>query len=100
MFNKLVGAASALSIAVMGAVSAPAQAYAGDGCYTARNGYYVCRVDNGDYGADWLGAVSPDGRSTRMNVVCTGGGGNRWRANGSFSRTENQALASWWCQNY
>lgn len=92
--------AAATTIAATSVVAAPANA-ASERCFTTRTDWAFCVRDNGDYGADRVAAVSPDGSSkTVLDIVCTGNGGNRWQSYGSLSKADNQDIANWWCANY
>jgi len=101
MFNFKTLLASA-AIAVIGLVATEA-GYARTSCNTVA-GFDVCYVDNGNYGTDAIGVFLPNGQNVAyMNVICTGGGGNRWEADRNrqyISYGDLEALANRWCSNY
>ena len=101
MFNFKALAATAAITAT--SIFVPAAVEARTHCNTIA-GYDVCYVDNGAYGSDAIGVFLPNGqRVAFMNVICTGGGGNRWQGdrNTSYiSYGDMESLANRWCSNY
>ena len=100
MFNFKTLLASA-AIAVIGLVATEA-GYARTTCDQVGR-YSICQTDNGDYGTDHIGVYIGQTNVAFMNVICTGGGGNRWEGerNSSYvSYDDMQALANNWCRNY
>ena len=99
MIKSLFAAAAAL-VCITGDVTVQ-KASASARCFTTPTNYEVCSEDNGDYGADYVSVYKPSGtRVTSLKVICTGNGGNRWESLGRWTKSDNQALASWWCKNY
>ena len=98
-FKALVATAAIAATSIF----APAAVEARTQCHTLA-GFDVCYVDNGNYGTDAIGVFLPNGqRVAFMNVICTGGGGNRWEAerNTSYiSYGDLEALANRWCSKY
>ena len=96
IFNVVLG--TILGVSTLGTV--PAIAGTMDCSRTSTN-WMFCSQDNGDFRPDVLTLTSPDGSDrTRLTVICTGGGGNRWESYGNFSKQENQDVVSHWCEDY
>ena len=69
-------------------------------CEKTSTNWDFCYEDSGNLGTDILTLSNPNGDEiTKMEVVCTGGGGNRWESYGNFSKEENQWLANHWCKS-
>ena len=102
--KRTLATVAALAAATIGLGFSANKADASTGCQTLRNGYTICTVDNGHYGSDAIGVWTPsDYRVATMNVICTGGGGNRWEANRDsryVSYNDLSTIANWWCANY
>ena len=93
--------AAALAAATLTSFSVPDAVSARTRCTTTSTNYQLCTHDNGRMGSDFIKVWNPNGQLvTTMNVICTGNGGNRWEANSHVSKSTNQSLASWWCENY
>ena len=93
--------ASALAAVALGSFAAPEAVNARTFCNTTSNGHTICRKDNGHSGSDFIRVWNPSGTVIAdMSVICTGGGGNRWTAKSSYSKSEMQRLANSWCDNY
>ena len=107
MFNsakRTIAGIAALAAATITIGFTANTADASTGCFSLRNGYTICTIDNGDYGTDKIGVWTPsDRRVATMSVICTGNGGNRWSANRNSSYvnySDLTAIANWWCANY
>ena len=99
MFKSLFAVAAAL-VCMTGDVTVQ-KASAASRCQTTSTNYEVCTTDNGDYGADYVSVFKPSGvKVTSLKVICTGNGGNRWESYGSWTKSDNQDLATWWCKSY
>ena len=67
-------------------------------CRRTSNGHTICTVNRGHYGSDTINVYDPAGNHVaNMNIVCTGGSGNRWSATSTYTKSANTALANWWC---
>ena len=96
--TAIATAALASATLLIGAASADAAIRK---CSTTSNGHTVCTVDRGAYGSDTINVFDPAGNHvTTMNIVCTGGSGNRWSATTSYAKSANLKLANWWCNGY
>ena len=100
MFKSLVAAAS-VAVCLTGNAFVTEAASAYTGCRTLSSGWEICTLDNGDYGSDRINVYKPNGElATKMTVICTGNGGNRWSASTDQPKADNQKLANWWCAKY
>lgn len=70
-------------------------------CSRTTTNWMWCTQDNGDFLPDVLQMTSPDGsKSTKITVLCTGDGGNRWESYGNMTKEQNRVLSNYWCENY
>ena len=98
MFTRI---AASLAAVALGTVGIAEDASARTRCYTTSTSHRICTTDNGHSGSDYITAWNSSGTVvSQMSVICTGGGGNRWNATSSYSKSENQKLANSWCDAY
>ena len=100
MFKSIIAAVSAATIALAGSATG---VKALSNC-AIKNGYEICAVDNGEYAADIITVRTSAGLLiARLEVICTGQGGHRWKGNRNaqlVSYDDMQALSANWCKDY
>ena len=94
-FFNSIAAATTIYISLM--ISYPV--YANTECGESEDGWSWCQKDNGDMGVDVLTYWRGD-ENTKLQIVCTGGGGYRYEAWGNVSKAFNDSIAEYWCGDY
>ena len=97
LFNLVLG--SIVGVSTLGVT--PAFAGSNFECNRTRTNWVFCSQDNGDVNSDVITMTSPDNKEfTKLEIVCLGGGSNRWKSYGTMTKDQNQVLANHWCENY